>query len=235
MPTATEGELLAVLARGAGLPPAARADLLAHAGGGGDIERLPLGERDRLIIRLREVVLGRAVVAQDACPRCGETMEFSLDTAELTAPPGAAPEPVRLDGYMVRLQLPTGLDVASAAWADQPRAALLGSTVLEATRDGVPVPPAELPASVQDAVVAQLAAADPLAEISLELTCARCGAEWESLFDPAEFVWHELREWGRELLRTVHVLARAYGWTEPDVLALPPVRRRAYVKLALDG
>ncbi|GAA4191198.1 hypothetical protein GCM10022219_09690 [Microbacterium oryzae] len=235
MLTATEGELLAVLARGARLAPAARAALLAQAAGGQDVDRLPLGERDRLIIRLREAVLGRVVVAQDVCPHCGQTMEFSLDTGELSAPTASEPEPIRVDGYTVRLRVPTGEDVASAAASERPHDALLERAVLEASRNGVVFAPADLPVAVQEALNERIAAVDPLAEISLDLTCLDCAGQWAGLFDPLEFVWQELTEWGRELLHTVHILARAYGWTEPDVLALPPLRRRAYVKLALDG
>jgi hypothetical protein len=32
-------------------------------------------------------------------------------------------------------------------------------------------------------------------------------------------------------LLEVHALASHYGWTEPDVLALPPARRRAYLEM----
>ncbi|MEU1973420.1 hypothetical protein ABZ477_17330 [Microbacterium sp. NPDC019599] len=235
MPTATEGELLAVLARGAGLAPTARAALLARAGGGADVERLPLGERDLLILRLRETLLGRAIVAQDACPDCGDMMEFSLDTDALARTAQGEPDIVRLDGFEVRVRALTGADVVAAEASADPRAALLDSAVVGAVQDGDSVPPDALPARVQKAVEARAAATDPLAEISLDLTCAQCGAQWRSLLDPGEFVWQELQEWGRELLSTVHVLARSYGWTESDVLALPPARRRAYVKLALDG
>jgi hypothetical protein len=48
-------------------------------------------------------------------------------------------------------------------------------------------------------------------------------------------VWTELRAHARRLLREVDVLARAYGWTEPDVLALDERRRAAYLELAAEA
>jgi hypothetical protein len=35
----------------------------------------------------------------------------------------------------------------------------------------------------------------------------------------------------RQILREVDQLARTYGWREPDILALGPARRRAYLGL----
>ena len=37
-----------------------------------------------------------------------------------------------------------------------------------------------------------------------------------------------MSEHAKQLLRDVHELALAYGWTEPDVFALPLGRRLAY-------
>ena len=41
-----------------------------------------------------------------------------------------------------------------------------------------------------------------------------------------------MHAWARRTLRDVHVLARAYGWREADVLALSPTRRQIYVELS---
>ena len=53
--------------------------------------------------------------------------------------------------------------------------------------------------------------------------------------DVGSFVWAELHAHGRRVLREVDVLARAYGWTEAEVLALGERRRAAYLALAEDG
>jgi hypothetical protein len=44
-------------------------------------------------------------------------------------------------------------------------------------------------------------------------------------------VWAELQARATALLADVHVLASAYGWTEPQVLSLSPERRAAYLEL----
>jgi hypothetical protein len=76
-------------------------------------------------------------------------------------------------------------------------------------------------------------AADPVAAVTLGVTCPRCGNQWPAALDIAAFVWDEVAVWGERLLAEVDVLARVYGWPEPEVLALSKWRRRRYVELAL--
>ncbi len=76
-----------------------------------------------------------------------------------------------------------------------------------------------------------MAELDPAAEIWLEATCPACGSASTVLLDPAAIVVEEVDRHARRILREVDQLARAYGWREPDVLALGPARRRAYLGL----
>jgi hypothetical protein len=46
----------------------------------------------------------------------------------------------------------------------------------------------------------------------------------------AAFVWEEIEACAARLLDDVHVLARAYGWSERAILALPEMRRAAYLE-----
>ena len=78
----------------------------------------------------------------------------------------------------------------------------------------------------------QLALADPLAETRVRLTCPGCGREWDDTLDLALFVWAEVESRAKRLLLDVHQLARAYGWTEGEILALSERRRRFYLDAA---
>jgi hypothetical protein len=236
---AAERDLLDLLDEGEQESAAARAMRLARAAGvSGEPADLPLGERDRLILRLHDNLFGRAVTAQDTCPHCGEAAEIALTVDALDAVPAAPDGTVRVeaDGYRVTCRLLTGRDLlAAVASGGEGRRALLAAAVVAADRDGAPVAPGALPAPVIAVVAAALAEADPFAELSLQLVCAACGRGWDALLDLGHFVWCELRDWGQQLLRDVHVLAHAYGWSEDDVLALAPSRRAAYLRLVLDG
>jgi hypothetical protein len=234
-----EGEHLSVTERGVLLAQAAsRAPGRSRtAGKDGDPAALPLGERDRLILRLHAELFGRILEAQDRCPQCGEIVTFTFTVEVLQQVPAAAPEPVRVehDGYSVSCRLLTSGDVLAATHGEpvaaRGRQAMLASAVISAERNGQPVGPADLPATVAAAVAGALAEADPFAEIRVRPACDACGHAWDAVLDLPDFVWRELRDWGQRLIRDVHVLAKAYGWREQEVLALPPSRRTVYLRL----
>ena len=77
----------------------------------------------------------------------------------------------------------------------------------------------------------RLAAADTDADLGVDLSCVACGHDWRAAFDVAEHVWSDVDTAARRLLLDVHRLACAYGWREPDVLALSAARRHYYLEL----
>ena len=69
------------------------------------------------------------------------------------------------------------------------------------------------------------------AEIRLTLPCAACGAKPTLDLDVAAFVWREVTLAARRLLTEIHLLARAYGWSEQAITAMSPSRRAAYLEM----
>lgn len=242
------GELLDAWEAGRRQPPWARPAALLGTGGTAPEdgpEALPVGERDRRLAALRRSVFGPTVAATAACPACGEPAELSFTFDEVLPPPAPAPGEggpaagaVGHAGYDVRFRLPTTADLAAVAAARPGDAAgaaeaLLGRCVLGATGpSGTAVDDAALPAEVADAVSAAIAAADPAADVELQLACPGCGQRWTSPLDVGAFVWQEVDAWAERTLLEVDALARAYGWPEPAVLALSPWRRQRYLELA---
>jgi hypothetical protein len=86
-----------------------------------------------------------------------------------------------------------------------------------------------LPEAVLAELTARMEALDPLADIRMDLTCPQCGHRWTAWFDIAGYLWEEIQHWAEETLATVHQLARAYGWSEGEILELSPVRRQLYL------
>jgi hypothetical protein len=233
-------ELLQVWERGLRAPPAgAILPLLAAACPelpAEGLARLTVGERDALLLSQREWIFGPQVEAFDGCPACGERLELALTVDDLRAVAPvidasglgqAVPLSTATDGYRVEFRLPVVGDLRPGTTLPE----LVARCVLTATHDGEPADAGELPAPVIEAISAEMAAADPQAEIELALTCPACGHAWTAAFDIAAFLWSELDTWARRTLGEVHQLASAYGWGEADILALGPARRATYLAM----
>jgi predicted RNA-binding Zn-ribbon protein involved in translation (DUF1610 family) len=195
-----------------------------------ELADLTIGERNARLLRLREGILGAGAAAISECPRCGERVEFPLDTRTLdhAEEPSSTAREIEVNGARVRFRLPTSRDMAGAvAAADQSRGVrcLIERCVVE------PSPPEELPEEIVEAVGEAMVKADPQAEIIISLGCPNCGRHWELLFDIAYFFWNEIAAQAQRLVCEIDVLARAYGWTEREILSLPAQRRRTYLEM----
>jgi hypothetical protein len=225
--TARASDVLAVWERGLSAQPGRRALELAGLVDG-DPGGLTAGERDATLLQLRETLFGATIEGIVDCPACGEPLEVTTTTGSLlAAAPAAAEAAVALDGWEVRLRPATAADLAAA---DLSAAQLLAACVEEARHDGQTVDVALLPPEIVVAVDDALAAADPLADLEFAATCPACGTTSTTRFDIASFLWAEVDRLALRLLREVHVLASAYGWTEDEILALGQ-RRRVYLEL----
>ena len=215
--------------------------VLAGAAGGvpttvEELARLPLGRRDERVLALHSSLGGGMLEATARCPECGEPAEFEVDPEALSARARDAAPPAAIeDGdHVVAWRSPDSRDVAAAAAAGDAADAervLFERCVTSAGE----LDPTALPASVRAALAAAMADADPLAEVLVGVSCPACGAAFAADIDVGAFVWAELQAAARRLLREVDVLARAYGWTEAEVLALDDCRRAAYLELAREA
>ncbi|GHH10997.1 hypothetical protein [Streptomyces lanatus] len=234
-------ELLATWEAGLAEAPTGRA-LLLHRTARPDVDAttlpvLPVGEREADLFALRRALFGERMQVRLACLVCGEDMEFDLDAGEFARSlggPGGSVVRVQQDGWDVEFRLPGVADLTAAARSADPRAALLARCLVSAARDGAVVAAAELPVPVQRRIAEAVEAADPGADVTLNIACPECGAATRAELDIASYLWTELDAWARDLLLDVHLLATSYGWSEPEILALSPLRRRYYLELCAD-
>ncbi|WP_151476648.1 T4 family baseplate hub assembly chaperone [Streptomyces albicerus] len=234
-------ELLATWEAGLAQAPSGRALLLHRAArpdtGGETLSSLPVGEREADLFALRQALFGERMQVRLACVACGEDMEFDLGAGELARSTGAPAESsvrVAEDGWEVEFRVPSVADLTAAARQPDPRRALLALCVVSAVRDGAAVPADALPEPVQRRLAEAAQEADPGADVTLNINCPECGAATRAELDIASYLWTELDAWARDVLLDVHLLATAYGWSEPEILALSPLRRRYYLELCAD-
>ena len=244
MPGLSAAEMLDLWERTARLPPVDRAVALAVAAeptsNVESISRLPVGRRDARLLRLRTDLAGDILDAIAACPACAEQVEFAVDAQTLSALgiDAVAASPLEIDGYRVAWRPPDSRDVAAAAAAgsaEEAEQVLLTRCVTVAAGPGGDLPAEALPERIREAVSSAMAAADPLAELLVGLSCPACDMAFEAELDIASFVWAEVNGRAHRVLREVAALARAFGWTEDQTLALTDERRASYLLLARDG
>ena len=182
-------------------------------------------------------MFGSGLTGLTACPGCGDRLELAFRVEDVLGEPTTELEEalaLDLDGYAVRFRLPNSLDLAALAGQDDVAAArqrLLERCLLQAHSGGMERMAAELPEAVVAVIATRMAQADPQADVRLSLDCLACGHRWQAPFDIAAFFWEELNAWAERTLREVHILASAYGWSEAEILALPPSRRQRYLEM----
>lgn len=217
-------------------PPAGLARRLLAAAGEEAPGALPLGRAAARLAALRADLLGPAAEALADCPSCGERVAFALPLADLRCAEPSAPRlTVEVEGTVVTLRLPTLDDLAAVSGCPDVATgaeALLRRLVVAATRGGSSVALDALPPAVIAAIEEAIDRADPLADARIALRCPSCDAAWSAALDLAGFVAAELAAAARRLLADIAALARSYGWSEAEILAMSPERRRAYLALA---
>ena len=234
--------LLATWEAGLVEAPAGRA-LLLHGTARPDLDAtalpaVPLGEREGDLIALRRALFGERMQVRLDCHACGADMEFELDAGEFARSldrPGRQVVQLAEDGWEIAFRLPAPADLTAAAGSADPRAALRARCLVSAAHDGTPRTADALPAPVQRRIAEAVEAADPGADVTLDVGCPECSAATRAELDIASYLWTELDAWARDMLLDVHLLATAYGWSEPEILALSPLRRRYYLELCADA
>lgn len=238
MKTLSHAELLEVWETAVPLAPGRRTAWLLEGTGSASPDELVgagIGETDRQILALHERCFGRTVETVGRCPRCAEPVECRLDLAALRLPARAVgPEPRRLTvlGLELECRLPTALDLDAVrgTGTNAPRR-LFERCVVAARRGEHTVEPDALPDDIVTVAGAALEELDPQAALTLALRCPACAADWQAPLDPGALFWAEFDAWAKALLRDVDRLARTYGWSEREILALSVPRRRHYLEL----
>ena len=192
-----------------------------------------IGERDAELLQLREELFGTKLVNKAHCPKCAETLEWEMNTREMQiqTPPFESPPRVydlEAPPFRLRFRLPNSKDILTpAAYARH----ILLDCILEVTDDGKDFPKKDLPASVLDSLSKDMEKKDPQAHITMVLTCAACAEIFTVVFDIVNYLWAEIDNWAKHMLQEIFVLARAFGWSERDIISMSAHRRKLYLDM----
>jgi hypothetical protein len=190
-------------------------DLLGRLAFGGRAATTPwdVATRQLLVIAAAR---GRAEVVTD-CPTCATQVEATVPVEQL----------VQAHDERSTGNRPANGPARPPAVADMVAAAALAPDEAAdeiARRCGLDV----LDDDVLAATLARWDDEHVLLAPSLATTCPACGTEVELAIDAVALAWATVGDLATAVLDDVTALARGFGWTETEVLAVPPARRRMY-------
>lgn len=184
---------------------------------------LPLGDVNVALLRMRRASFGPHVRALLDCERCAGRLEIALDADALLAAFDARATETAPQSEGIRLRALTVRDLAAAVGERDAEAAARALFDRCTSSD-------ERAPSLEE-IERRLNALDPAADLALDVTCGDCGHAWHASLDIGAFLWTEVAARATTVLADIHCLAREYGWSERDILALDPQRRAAYLEL----
>jgi hypothetical protein len=192
-----------------------------------------LGARNSALLDVRNTLFDRAWPLKSHCPACGAQCEFEIDSqvlAEDLNRHDATEEAIfEWAGRSFSARAPTVDDVRAIA-SHQNVAGAKRALLARCLSGDIDVN------GVGDAEIEELGRylerLDTRAAVSFALRCPTCDHGWSAAIDIAEALWTELQRAAEWSLVEIDTLARAYGWTEDEVLRLSPARRAAYLQLA---
>lgn len=197
----------------------------------------PVGRRDECLLDLHDMLFGEALDTVTRCPQCAEMLESSFRTPDIRSRATPASRPMlqfEAHDCCIGYRLPSSADLLAIGTVDDAATAsreLLRRCVVHASIAGEPLDASRLPATLVAELCVQMAREDPSADIRISLTCPACRHAWDACFDIVPYLWSALDDWAQRVLADVHLLARAYGWSERDILCLSPARRHHYLEL----
>lgn len=203
------------------------------------LARLTIGQRDALLLAQRVMTFGQSMGVFTQCPNCGARLNMSVRGDDISRA-GAKEEKfsgtLSSGSFEVSFRLPDSLDLAAAlksADISSAKSTMIERCITNASMDGLPVDVGQIPEDMVSQIMDQMAQGDPQADVLLDVQCPECGETWQIIFDILFFLWREICAEAKRILIDVHTLARAYGWSERDILAMSTLRRQSYLEMVL--
>lgn len=204
-----------------------------------DVSSLPIGERDFRLLKLRSWMFGSVFRNMADCPKCSERVEWETQLDELQLSAGKNEEcpkqfDLELNEYKISFRLPDSNDILRAIDKnrdDPDPNFVLSSCILKATFKGRKINTDKLPEKIVNELSRKIEEFDPAADIQMSLSCPNCQHSWLVNFDILSYFWAEIDSWSRRMFQDIYTLARAFGWSENDILTMNPYRRNIYVEM----
>lgn len=195
-----------------------------------ELADISLAQLQMELLLLRRASFGDALRSCAPCPLCATRLELELQVSSIL-PEETLKAPCeatwRHDAVVHRMRPVTSRDLASLRSVQDPRKRLLDLCTRTDPTDGCAA------AHCRALAMEHFNRLNEGTEIRLTLQCPTCSGTEQVDLDVGRFVWMEVRHAALMLLREVHQLAAAYGWSESEILAMSSVRRSMYLGIAI--
>ncbi|HSI71291.1 MAG TPA: hypothetical protein VK941_13730 [Gillisia sp.] len=194
-----------------------------------EVAQWSIEKRDIVLLHLRKVLFGNKFTNVCSCPECGEMLEWeffyeSLDLPALDDVPDNISISLKSSERSPKLRLPTTVDMLTE------NEDLVIQNCLHWPAD-TKLFTGDKANALRSRIFKKFDEVCVFSNLSFQLTCVNCSTRWESLFDILSYLWKEIDLWAQNFLNHVFILAKAFGWTEEEILNLSPNRRNHYLKL----
>ena len=224
------------------------------------VRELLVGDRQYLLLILRQLTFGDRVQASLPCPwpGCGKgvDIEFLISQIPITGSERRAVYDMEVEPFIgagslglsetakskVIYRLPNGGD-QEAVLVNHPRTTEVEALSLILSRcihrfgdieQPAPDWVAQLPAALRQQIEQDMEQRAPNLELSMEAVCPACQREFLAPFELQDFFFGELKTGVELLFREVHYLAFHYHWSEQEIMSMPRHRRRRYIEVLAD-
>ncbi|MGH9929225.1 MAG: hypothetical protein ACREA9_08355 [Pyrinomonadaceae bacterium] len=211
------------------------------------VRDLLVGDREFLMLKLRELTLGKSLNAMLVCgdPKCAQCMDIALNLDDFTPTAKSVDRRVyKLDvvegeeTFAFEFRLSTGADQeAGSDWmggdAESAVRRFLTRMILR-INDNCSIDDQAVnavPARVLKELEGRMEELGPLVSIDLKAACVECRRPSLTHLDLTSFFLDELQQSRRVLEREVHCIAWHYHWPEREILTLTRRKRRRYIEL----
>ena len=187
-----------------------------------DVVALSVDERDRALFQICANLFGPEIRLFADCTECGAESQVDFSTGDVMAL-GSEDRTFQIsDGRRkINCRLPDSRDLAHALSSATPRKTLLASLLDREDPDD----------DLLGVVETALAKHSGLADFSLVHDCPECGTNTDTSFDILDYVWRRIAAEAQRLVREVHLLASAYGWSSEEILSLSSPRRALHIAM----
>jgi len=219
------------------------------------VRNLLVGDRDYLVLKLRQITIGDRVEAILVCPnpKCGEKIDIDFNLRHVPIKQGrissqvftvrlprreAFGEDERDKHCRVEFRLPNGGDqeeLAPLAITNESEAVnkLLARCIQRI--DGITEIDEslvdKLSPSARSEIEKTMAELVPQIDLEMEAKCPECEVVFSFPFNISQFFLDELKVNLNQLYEEVHFLAFYYKWSESEILSMTRKKRRTYLGL----